>query len=239
MPATISDARPGLASRARRLRRRRLVLVGIIGVIVALLGAGVWLVGFSSVLALRTVSVHGATLTTQQTVAAAAQGQLGQPLSRVDTQAIATRVAALPAVASVTVTKDWPHGLVIQVTERVPVIQRSTAAGYEWIDASGVAFHTTPTAKAGLVKLTTSSTEQRLYQDAATVAASLSPELRSQTTEITMSSPDTIELVLTGGRRVVWGSADQSPVKSQVATALLRVKAKIYDVSAPANPTSR
>lgn len=238
-PTTLGDVRPGLASRARAARRRRLKLISLVVAVLLVAGAGVWLVGFSSVFALRTVQVNGATLTGADNVRAQAKAPTGTPLSRVDTSQLATRVAALPAVASVKVTKKWPNTIVIEVTERVAVVQRVASSGYQWIDAEGNAFHSTAAAKTGLVTVSVPEGDRRLYRDAATVAAALSPALKQQTSTLKVPSPDAISLALTKGRSVVWGSADQSALKSQVATALLSVKATVYDVSAPANPTSR
>lgn len=239
MPSRISDARPSLATRARLARRRRLRLVAALVALAMVAGAALWLVALSPVFALRTVEVTGAKVLTADRVRAAAQAPVGRPLSRVDTAAITQRVAALPAVERVEVDRRWPHDLVISVVERRAVVQVSRSGGFAWVDASGIAFNEVGQPTSGLVQASLAKQDARSLRDVATVAAALSPTLRPQVSSIVVAGPDAIQLKLSGNRTVVWGSADQSPVKSQVTTAMLKVKASVYDVSSPANPTSR
>jgi cell division protein FtsQ len=54
-----------------------------------------------------------------------------------------------------------------------------------------------------------------------------------------VATVDQISLVLKDGRKVVWGSADQSDTKADVlATLLAGVQAQVYDVSVPSKPTT-
>ena len=50
---------------------------------------------------------------------------------------------------------------------------------------------------------------------------------------------DRIEIQLSDGDTIVWGSAEQSQVKAQVLSVLLSQEASVYDVSAPHAPTTR
>ena len=55
-----------------------------------------------------------------------------------------------------------------------------------------------------------------------------------------IDSVDRITLTLTEGRTLVWGSAEESELKSQVAAALFAsTEAEVYDVSAPRHPTTK
>ena len=63
----------------------------------------------------------------------------GTPLIRVDTAQVAARVETIRQVASARVSKDWPDGLSITVTERVPVVAvRMAGGGYDLVDHDGV-----------------------------------------------------------------------------------------------------
>ena len=64
------------------------------------------------------------------------------------------------------------------------------------------------------------------------------PALRKQMKNITAATKDSIQLNLTNGRTVVWGSRADSAHKLTVLNALLRIKAGRYDVSAPDQPTT-
>ena len=239
MATGLADARPGLRKRRSRARWRRLRRLLIVAGVVALalaMGVVVW---FTPLFSLREVRVEGTTLLTAVQVEEQAQAPMGRPLARVDVQALSDRVARLPEVESVTVGQRWPSAVTIQVTERTARVQRVEGSTYQWVDATGVIFHTRTKADPRLVVVNTPSTDRRLLADLATVAQSLTPTLRRQVTGIKASTPDTITLTLSGGRSVVWGSADESVTKAQVATALLQVKATVYDVSSPENPTSR
>ena len=86
----------------------------------ALLGLGGWFLANSSLFALRYVTVEGTSRLTVAQVLDAAHVQQGSSLVRLDTGAIARRVDALAPVRRALVTRNWPHGLVIRVTERTP-----------------------------------------------------------------------------------------------------------------------
>ena len=238
LPASISDATAALRRRrdlSRRQRWRRVALAVVALVVVAAL---TWLVAFSPVLATKRVEVEGTQLLTPAEVRAAARVPLGTPLTRVDTDAIAARVQALLPVAQVEVDRHWPNTITIKVTERTAVLQRQQGSGFQWIDGTGLAFHTSAQAKGGTLHVRAPN-ERRLLTDLATVSSSLTTQLRQRVQYLKADSPDTITLVLDKGQQVVWGSADQSATKAQVATALLGVKATVFDVSAPDHPTSR
>ncbi|MGD7731956.1 cell division protein FtsQ/DivIB [Propionibacteriaceae bacterium G57] len=238
LPAGIADA--GIARQRKRQQARRRVLVrgAIAAGIAVLLAVAVWLVGFSPVLSATSVEVEGTDVTTVAGVRGQARVPMRTPLIRVNTDDIATRVAAMPAVESVRVERRWPNTIAILVTERTPVLQRRVGGTFYWSDAKGVVFHQATKARAGLV-VVEAPDDRRLLTDLATVQASLTPALRSRVQKITATSPDNITLVLDKGQTVIWGSSAQSTTKAQVATAMLGVKATVYDVSSPANPTSR
>jgi cell division protein FtsQ len=200
-----------------------------------LLGAAAWTVYGTSVLGVRRIAVNGAAVVDAAQVRDAAAVPLGTPLARVDTRAVADRVAALPPVASVEVSRSWPGTLVIDVTERVAVAAVATPSGFVLLDTAGVAFRIVGVAPAGVAALKVAAPGPA---DASTLAAlrvlaALTPQLMSQLTAISAPSPTAIRLELAGGRVVIWGGADQSDMKARVATALLSRPGKTIDVSAP------
>jgi cell division protein FtsQ len=227
--------------------------IGVICVLVAaLLGAGVWLVLFSSVFDVRTVSVTGTRALTADQVLAAAQVPLGGPLERLDTDGVAARVEkALPRVDHVVVSTSWPHAVRIAVTERNPVAAvRGAGGSYTLEDASGVRFATLAKPPAGVpvVQLALSATgksalpefpEQLLVAGAVEVAKLLPASIAHRTTAVVVHSYDDIELTLSSGATVYWGSPDQSARKAVVLGALMKQDARGYDVSAPTDPALR
>jgi len=59
---------------------------------------------------------------------------------------------------------------------------------------------------------------------------------RARAVLVSAATPDQIVIELSGGARLVWGSAEQSEQKAQVAAALLTQAGSVYDVSSPSHP---
>lgn len=216
-----------LRSRRRRSRRRadpRRRLLTVLGVLVVVLAAGAWTVLASPLLAVRTVQVDGAGLLSADQVVQVAGIDEGTPLVRVDTGSAAARVARLPQVASVEVTRGWPHTVVVTLVERVPVAVVEEAGTRSLVDREGVLFDTiTGRSPAGVVPLRVPSPGP---DDAATAAAlgavvALPADVRAEITGVTAGTSDDVTLTLTDGRTVLWGSADQTSRKARVLAALL------------------
>jgi len=234
----VSDATDRITLRRRNDRRRRWLLAGIAALVVALLATAAWLVLGSDVLGVRTVAVSGNTITNTDDVRRLAELPTGTPLARVDLEGVATRVAGLPAVKTVKVAREWPNTVTVQITERSPLFAIETPGGYWIADDQGVVFKSSADAD-GLMVASVSNGDPRLIRDLATVLSALPAGLRSRVDKVGADTVDSIVLYLPGGNRIVWGSADQSPLKAQVVVPLLKQQGTVYDVSAPSNPTVR
>jgi cell division protein FtsQ len=222
-PSPVTPLRPRRRRSRRSAHPRRRLLVTL-GAAVLLAGAVAWLVLGSPVFAVRTVQVDGeARLSAEQVVRVAGIAE-GTPLARVDTGAAAARVAALPQVASVEVTRGWPSTVVVTLAERVPVAVVTDGGTRRLVDAEGVVFETiTGTPPDGVVPLAVGDPGP---DDAATTAAlgaltALPPGVRDQVTGLAAQSADDVTLTLTDGRSVLWGSAAQTDRKAEVLGALL------------------
>jgi cell division protein FtsQ len=210
-------------------------------VLVAAVAAGlVWLVFFSSVLAIREVAVTGSEVLKPTQVRRAAAVPIGEPLSMVDLAAITTRVEALPPVKSVEVSRAWPDGVRIVVRERDAVAVLERDGILRGVDASGVDFRSYRSVPQALpvVRMGTAAGPDALAE-AATVVGVLPDGLAARVDSVQVETIDTISLLLNGGRTIIWGSADDSANKVRVLEVLLGQKATTYDVSVPAQPTLR
>ncbi|MDQ0813954.1 cell division protein FtsQ [Streptomyces sp. B3I7] len=118
-PKKSGPPRPPL--RRRLPRRRTLVLLAPV---VLVLGTGLlWLLYGSPWLRAERVSVSGTRVLTPEQVRTTARVPLGDALLSVDTDAIEARLRAeLPRIDTVDVSRAWPHGITLKVTERVPVL---------------------------------------------------------------------------------------------------------------------
>jgi cell division protein FtsQ len=216
-----------LRARRRRSRRRadpRRRRLTAAAVVLAVVAVGAWVVLASPLLAVRTVRVDGVAALTAGQVEQAAGIETGTPLVRVDTARAAARVAGLPQVASVEVARGWPHTVVVTLVERVAVAVVDQAGTRSLLDRDGVLFDTiTGDAPAGVVPLTVPRPGP---EDATTAAAlgalvALPAAVRAEITGVTAGSPDDVTLALTDGRTVLWGSAEATPRKARVLSALL------------------
>ncbi|CAA9238485.1 MAG: Cell division protein FtsQ, partial [uncultured Blastococcus sp.] len=203
-----------------RPRRRLLQLAGLV-VVMAVLA---WLLLVGPVLAVRAVQVDGlVTLPADQVQEAAGIGS-GTPLVRVDVDAAEARVARLPQVAAVEVTRDWPDSVVITIVERVPVAVVGEPGRRSLIDADGVLFDmVTGATPDGVVPLDVATPGPEDPATLAGIAAvgSLPAGVRAQVASAAATGPDDISLTLTDGTTVRWGEATGSGAKSAALVGLL------------------
>lgn len=213
------------------------------GVLAAVLlaGAGAWVVYGSSALAVTEILVRGATFVDPAAIRQAANVGDGSALAAIDTDAIAGRVAAVPAVARVSVSRDWPHTVVVEITERTPFLAVPGDAGVALVDSSGVAYRTVEDVPGGILRaeLRTPGPADAATTGVLSVLSALDGNLKRDLETIAAPSPTRIELRLRGGRTIFWGDATQNDAKSDVATVLLGRPGEHIDVSAPGVPTVR
>lgn len=225
---------------AQRSRRRRLVLAITVPLLVlVLIAAGIWALGFSSLLAVSRVTVTGAKNLPQSSVVQVAAVPDGVPLARLDVDAVRQRVAGIAEVESAQVTRDWPHTIAIRITERTPAYVVHEGAGYLLVDRHGVGYRKVSDPVTGLPQVTADDPQPQLLKSLATVVAALPKSLQHRTATIEAPTRDAIQLKLKNGAVVFWGSEEDSELKAEVVTPLLKQKAKHYDVSAPGHPAIR
>ncbi len=230
---------------ARRFARLGPLLVSL-GVL-AVAGFAVWVVGFSSLVDARSVTVRGLTSDSALSpakVRAAARVPLLRPLIRVDLDAIRDRVSALRPVKAVEVHRSWPHDITIQITERTAVAAWSDGTVRRLVDLEGVPFRTADRqVDLPLIVLRSARAEPgeaaALRAAGAQVADALPPKLARRVKAVEVRTLDAVTLRLGGGVMVMWGNADDSPAKARVLGALLQQRAKVYDVSVPNFPTTK
>jgi len=223
---------------ARRWLAWRVVLAVVL--VVLTVAGGVWLVFFSTVLAIDGVEVEGNRLLTEAEVREAAEAPTGEPLARADLDAIAARIEALPAVASVDVTRAWPDQVLVQIVEREAVAVIDDDGRFRGMDADGVVFREFKTLPKTLPRLKIApDTRGEAMAEGAAVVGVLPADIVAKIDFVDVKTVDQISLQFRDGRTVVWGSADESEQKARVLDALLRQRFDVYDVSVPGQPTTR
>lgn len=224
------------------LRRRRVaaLVAALLGLAGLLLGGRV-LVYDAGLADVEGVEVRGAVTVPPGEVVAAAAVEPGTPLAGVDTAAVADRVAALPAVATVEVGRDWPNTVVVTVTERVPVAVARVSGRDLLVDATGLGYRPAPpdTTLPRLRVPDPGPGESRTVA-ALTVLAALPSVVREQVRAVDVDvTGGTVRVVLklTDDREVRFGSPDRAEEKAAVLVPLLSRPGRLYDVASPELPT--
>lgn len=220
-----------------RSRRRRTIGITAAGIVAALIGFVV--VGvYSPVMALRTIEVIGANRVPAASVQAALADQLGTPLPLVDLGRVKTDLSRFTLIRSYVTESRPPDTLVVRIEEREPLGVVTTKRGFDLVDAAGVVVQSSPERPPGYPTITAKAGVDSAGFRAATAVIAVLPEgIRSQLDAVTAATKDDVTLGLSGGARVVWGSAEKSEYKSVVLSSLL-VNHPVgsvgeYDVSSP------
>ncbi|WP_227985339.1 cell division protein FtsQ/DivIB [Nocardia spumae] len=213
-------------------RWRRILLWGIPVVVVVIVLLAV--AYFTPLLSVRTVQIEGVSAVPDQDVRAVLQIPEGRSMLRIDTDAIARRVAALPKVRSARVQRVFPSTVRVTVDERRAVLFFDGPQGPHLLDSEGVEFAIEP-APPGVPKLTTGhpGSADPVTRAAVAVLDAAPPALRAQVGEVAARSVSDIELSLRDGRTVVWGGSDDSERKAAVVLPVLTRPGTVFDVSSP------
>lgn len=218
------------ATRGSRLAGffRRIIASGRLPAFLLSVGLAVIAFGFlfSQDFVVRTIVVRGNSLALADSIVTTS-GALDQPIFRLDTQAVARRIAALPAVTSVEVSAKLPDRLIVRVHERVPVIVWQTGDQAVLVDQHGWVLATAGDQNlprvlqaAGDSPVVGGRIEPEIIQAVLAVNERLGPQLMTleydHTTGLTADFSD--------GHIVVLGTPDQIPVKLNVLNAAMSIQ---------------
>ena len=232
---TTTERPPVAAPRpsTHRVRRRTALWAGAGAAVLSLVA--VWVVAFSPVLGVRSVTVRGTHLLSAEQVRAAADLRSGSPLIRLDTAAATRRVQRLPEVASASVRVSYPNSVVISVVERVAVGFLADAGRFVLVDRSGDQFRTVSAKPRGLplFDVPSGAGGASTGRAVADVAAALPVSVRSGLASIQALDPTSITLALTDSRIIRWGSDDRNADKARILPALLSQPGSQFDLTDP------
>lgn len=223
---------------AGRWHRVRSYVLGVL--VLALVAGAAWAVFFSGLVTARSVDVTGTQSLGDARIKRAADVPTGTPLARVNLDAIRARVESIASVQKVEVSRSWPHTVHIEVTERTPIAVIDRGEGLQALDSEGVLFGSYETRPPRLPLVRTEpDTAAEALLEAARVIDALPQRIAARVATLEVASVDEIQLVLTNGRRVLWGSAEDSGQKAEVLAVLLKRPGQQLDVSVPGRPTTK
>ncbi|UCH34778.1 MAG: FtsQ-type POTRA domain-containing protein [Armatimonadota bacterium] len=167
-------------------------------------------------------------------------------LGAISTGKIRRRLAAIPAVDSVAVARDWPGTLVIVIRERIPAAFVRCGAGIVLLDRQGIAFTADRMRAEGLPELrgvTVHLGKLGRRQDCTALRSAMAALTAAQEAELTVGEavvrgPSDLELRLADGTRLRLGRAEHLRLKlSQAKVALMQLQplheVEYVDVSCP------
>jgi cell division protein FtsQ len=238
---------------AARARRRRRVLGW--GLAVLALTVGVAYLIRTPLFGLTTVRVTGTEAVAEAEILEAARVRIGEPYLGLDLAAIGARVAALPRVAAVRVTRDYPSSLRIAVTERPPVASVSSGHVFYWlVAADGTVLEAVDGRPAGLPYVASVPLPDGVgpgsrlppgneLANALAALGGMDPKLKNQVTGVNARTLDSLEFTLNDGTRVLYGLAVDQPAKDAAVQLIRRTlkregrEAQRIDVRNPSAPT--
>lgn len=236
-----------------RGRRRLRVVLGVLGAVV--LGVAALAALHTPLFSARAVTVTGAHPATGTAAIVAAAGLGGHPpMISLNPGLVAGRVETLPFIASARVSRHWPDGVQISVTERVPALQMAgPATSWSMLDGNGRTLEVGPSRFPGLVVFIVHTPSggvppapvgRSLPPSAAAglrVCRSLPDAFAAQVVSVTVAPDTTINLALYSGITVMLGTATELPAKFEDVAAILAHGSlhptSIVDVSVPESPT--
>ena len=243
----VSTALAGRLAQRRAARRRYIALRIAAGLaVLALLGAGIWVVFYSRLLALDldqvVLSGVGTTVSADQVTAAVAP-LAGRPLPRVNTGDIEQQLLGITQVADVTVTRAWPRGIAIDIEPRLPQAAVPFDGGYALVDSDGVQVARVAQVPMGMPVIEVGLTAEDV--PALRAAVNLLDQLPNQVSGLVLSTSastrDDVRTVMASGHVVVWGDDQRVALKAAAYLSLLQLApdAHQFDVSSPDSPVTR
>lgn len=215
-----------------RAHRGRLRLWSLLGVcVITVVAVLAW---FTPVLSASTVEINGLVAVPEEQVRDKLEIPSGRSMLRIDTDAMARRVAGIAKVRTARVQRVFPSTVKVTVVERTPVLFWDSPQGAHLLDAEGVEF-AIEEAPIGVPKLTTEHPggDDPVTRAAASVLSILPAALVVQVDEVVARSISDISLNLRDGRTVVWGGTNDAERKAAVVMPLLTRDGTVFDVSSP------
>lgn len=221
-----------------------LAVVAVIGGCIALYS--------SSLFTIRTVEVVGAAHVSPAAVRSLARVPAGATLIRFPSDAVAQRVSANPWVASVSVSRVFPSGMRIRITERTPIAVLDNGQTLWLIDGSGMVIAPPTTETSGTLPVIRDvpgldpkpgrRTVSEPLLNALKVLTGISRPLAATVRTVSAPSVDGTVLLTSAHVEITIGEAIDLPTKDSLARRILaeqKGKVVAIDVRVTDRPTWR
>jgi cell division protein FtsQ len=221
--------REGRAASQRRATRLR--AAGIVAAVIVIVGACV-AVYSSSLFAITSVEVAGNVHVSADAVRALAKVPKDATLIRFPAEAVAASVSADPWVAEVSVSRVFPNGMRIRITERVPVAIVDAGAAMWLIDGTGMVIAKPSAEDSATVPLIRDvpgldlkagrRTVSEPLLNAVAVLAGVGKALAATVRAVSAPTVDGATLITADKVEIVMGQAVDLATKSELASRILQ-----------------
>jgi cell division protein FtsQ len=237
-----SQKRDDRDKRRKEIGRRRLLLGALLVLVVAAIAWGLGALWQAPLFTVDTVKITGTSHLTNAEVRALANVPADATLLRLPKALIVQRVESSPWVSSVVLKRSFPHSILLEITERMPVAMADAGARGEWlVTADGWwvakrAKEPTGTLAAikdvpGLAPAAGVKSGSPQLANALAVVAGLSPELRKQLKFVSAETVEKTKLVLKNDIQVFIGSSEEIAKKDLIARAILGKEKDVVSVN--------
>lgn len=227
-------------------RRRRWWLTGVLSAVLIVAGVIAYLV-FTPALAVRTLEVQDNRLVPEDQITAALAPLVGTSLTQIGDDDVRALLDGFAPIEDVSVAAVPPSTLSVTVTERTPVAVVESGEKFVLIDSEGRQLTTVANRESAALPLIdggANAVNSAVFSSIADVLAALPADIRKRLVHASAESIDSVELELTDGKTIFWGSAEENGEKARVIAALLTLPEQdppvnVYDVSTPSRPVTR
>ncbi len=242
--------------RSQKRSTRKILLRRFPGIFlsVLLIGLLAFLLGWSSLLSLKNLSILGSGH--QETIQAVQESvnqtkpsiKIGTPMARIDVASLRRQILENEWLSRVAISRNWLHGeLHIKVVERLPVASYiTTSGGSRYFDESGFDFQS-PVAYSNIPSIDLTSTNRHAKEVIAQFLSSLSADLlaKAQSFSVTASSEIEMKLMWSPKRvvTVLWGDSQDIALKEEIFTKLIsrkeNEKSSLFNLIDPLTPITK
>ncbi|MDO5719980.1 MAG: FtsQ-type POTRA domain-containing protein [Actinomycetaceae bacterium] len=228
-------------AKSRAIWNRILLTFGVL----ALIGAGVWMIFFSSVFVLKAdeIEVRGSDSEVPVSeVVERIEPWVGTPLPRASIAQMEAEVEEIVSVRQAHIEREWPNGVTVDIEMRIATMAEKRSNKWVLMDPEGVELSEVTDRPDGIptIEITVDKTGDRSQAIvmANTVLGELDSALIDQV-DAFVSDGYALEMRTVNGALIKWGDETQSDLKSRTVLVLLEQRpSSVYDVSTPTRPVT-
>lgn len=216
----------------------RRLLVGVLGLIaVSAIAAGIVL--FTPLFSIKNIHVNGLKHLSYEEVVKLSGLGVGDRMLSVDEYAAGAAIIQQPWVDRVTVARNWPRTVTIDLTERDVVLFSEEQDGRHLIDADGVAFTIGDPPQEAVEVSGDAVKDPAIMRQVAAAMAFIEQPIRVQLRDVTVASAYDVTVHLKDGRSVYWGSLQDNHDKARALKTVLSHNGDKWNISNPQLVTVR